>query len=317
MILVIGATNIDIGGVSSKPIVKGDSNPGKVKISVGGVAHNIACNLSMLGFPVSFMSVFSNDVLGKMAEEETKALMDISHSFFSSINSSSVYLFIADEKGEMQLAINDMELIDNLSPFLIDASEEVLQSAKMIVIDTNLRQDTIEAIAKIAHEANVPLICDPVSTIKLPKIKNILPYLTLLKPNLLELEKAYEMLTNKSIKIKNSSDLLVASEALLDTGLKKLVVSLGSNGAFYCSKTERFYTRGTLVDVVNTNGAGDAFVAGFCEALYNGLDNKQCLMHAVAAAKLVVESEETVSPFMNLKNVELISKELKVNELFN
>ena len=36
-IAVIGSVNMDIGGYSDRPLTAGDSNPGRVRMSLGGV----------------------------------------------------------------------------------------------------------------------------------------------------------------------------------------------------------------------------------------------------------------------------------------
>ena len=46
-VVVIGAANIDIGGTPYKPLIPGDSNPGVIRMSYGGVGRNIAHNLSL------------------------------------------------------------------------------------------------------------------------------------------------------------------------------------------------------------------------------------------------------------------------------
>ena len=41
-VLVIGGANMDIQGFPQKQLISGDSNPGTVKVSCGGVGRNIA-----------------------------------------------------------------------------------------------------------------------------------------------------------------------------------------------------------------------------------------------------------------------------------
>ena len=51
-IAVVGGANMDIGGFPSAALVPGDSNPGQVRMSVGGVGRNIAENAARLGLEV-------------------------------------------------------------------------------------------------------------------------------------------------------------------------------------------------------------------------------------------------------------------------
>ena len=69
-IIVIGATNTDISGKCLYPLVMEDSNLGKVSISLGGVAHNIALNLSLLGKNVTFITSLGSDVFGDNGRRE-------------------------------------------------------------------------------------------------------------------------------------------------------------------------------------------------------------------------------------------------------
>ena len=43
-VLVIGATNIDIIGISNQALIKGDSNLGQIEMTIGGVGKNIRNN---------------------------------------------------------------------------------------------------------------------------------------------------------------------------------------------------------------------------------------------------------------------------------
>jgi DNA-binding CsgD family transcriptional regulator len=56
-ICVLGGSNMDIVGFPNKRLIQNDSNPGKVKISLGGVGRNIAENLVHLGISTKLISM--------------------------------------------------------------------------------------------------------------------------------------------------------------------------------------------------------------------------------------------------------------------
>ena len=60
-IVVVGGANMDISGRPDAPLVAQDSNPGKVRLSPGGVARNIAHNLALLGEDVKLITAFGDD----------------------------------------------------------------------------------------------------------------------------------------------------------------------------------------------------------------------------------------------------------------
>ena len=60
--VVVGGVNMDIGGVSAGPLVPADSNPGAVRMSLGGVGRNIAHNMALLGVDTRLLTAFGDDL---------------------------------------------------------------------------------------------------------------------------------------------------------------------------------------------------------------------------------------------------------------
>ena len=169
--IVIGAANMDIAGRPNASLVAGDSNPGKVTMSFGGVGRNVAHNLALLDSDVRLLTAFGEDY---RARELKEGCLDCGIDIDASITvpgaSTSTYLFIMDEHGEMQEAINDMQIYEHVTPERIEERLDVIQHAAACVIDTNLTQQTIEFIAR---NVTCPIFCDPVSSIKAQKLKRV------------------------------------------------------------------------------------------------------------------------------------------------
>ena len=70
--LVIGGANADITATTTKPFVAGDSNPGTIRLTAGGVARNIAHNLALLGDEVVFLTIFGGDVFGFLTADSCR-----------------------------------------------------------------------------------------------------------------------------------------------------------------------------------------------------------------------------------------------------
>ena len=60
-VVVVGGVNIDICGKAFEPLIPCDSNPGSVRMSMGGVGRNIAHNLSLLGQKVYLLTALGED----------------------------------------------------------------------------------------------------------------------------------------------------------------------------------------------------------------------------------------------------------------
>ena len=73
-ITVIGGINIDIEGSPFKPLVKEDSNPGRIEMSFGGVGRNIVENVARAGGSAAMISVVGEDHMGQGAVRHLEAL---------------------------------------------------------------------------------------------------------------------------------------------------------------------------------------------------------------------------------------------------
>ena len=60
-ICVLGGMNMDITGAPHASLCPGDSNPGTVRMTPGGVGRNIAENLARMGFQVELVAPLGND----------------------------------------------------------------------------------------------------------------------------------------------------------------------------------------------------------------------------------------------------------------
>lgn len=285
--VVIGGANIDITGASSAALVAGDSNPGIVRFSAGGVARNVAENLARLDVPVYFLTVFGGDMYAEhMKQECMQTGIDISAAQTLPERTSSVYLCINDAAGEMQLAVSDMNLYDSLTPEYIAVNMLLINGAAVCITDTNIPKASLEFLAR---HCTVPLFIDPVSTAKAEKIRDILPFIHTIKPNKMEMQ----CLTG--IRLTDDRSLRNAAAVLLQAGVKRLIVSLGKDGLFCSDAGQCLLLPAMEVSPVSTTGAGDSLFAGIAWAFIHGFDLETSARVGQAAASICIESPHTVS----------------------
>ena len=288
--VVVGGVNMDIGGQSFEPLVAADSNPGTVTMSLGGVGRNIAHNLALLGTDVRLLSACGEDVYGqKIAASCAQIGIDASHMLRLADASTSTYLYIADEKGEMRLALSDMQICQRIDPSYLAANLTVLHNAQVVVADTNLPQ---ESLVYLAENCQVPLFCDPVSTTKAEKLRPILHRIHTLKPNRLEAELL------SGVKIRGKQDVPKAAQALLDMGVHRLFISMGADGVYAATKDQQLWLANLPGKLVNTTGCGDAFMAALVWAYLEGTDLEHTALAGLAAASIAMESKHTINPAM-------------------
>lgn len=294
-ISVVGGANMDIVGSSYNKIIRKDSNPGYIKYSSGGVGRNICADLARLGIKTSFISVLGTDTSGSFIKNELSSInVDTSNILIVS-GSTPHYLAILDDSKDMELAISDMDLVKKIDKDFLQGKRHIISSSKLTILDTNLEEEALGYLFK-----NIPskYLVDGVSTKKVVKLKNYLPYIFFLKVN----EYEAKALTDEK------DDIEKIAEELLDKGLNSLCITLGSKGAYYFSKKEKIFKKSIKLNVVNASGAGDAFMAGFSYGLFNDESVEECLNLAMASSRIVLKSK-TASPYDY--NLEKLMEEVK------
>ena len=287
-IAVIGSVNMDIGGYSHGPLTVGDSNPGRVRLSVGGVGCNIARNLALLGAKVRFCSVLGGDVYAENIEALLSGMgIDLSLSLRLKGEHTSTYLFIADEKGDMAMAVNDMGIYRHQTPEYFARVLPDLNRCRAVLLDANL---STEALSFLAENVRAPLFADAVSAAKAPRLRGVLPRLTAFKPNRMEAELL------SGVRIEDAQSAVRAARALLDTGLERVFITLGPGGALAADRAQVCRLPSLAPRMKNATGAGDAFTAAIAWGWMRGMGLKESCLIGSAAAAIAAEAEETVNP---------------------
>jgi len=288
---VVGGVNMDIGGRSNRRLVPGDSNPGQVTVSLGGVGRNIAHNLSLMGADVRLLTAFGQDVHGqKIAASCAELGIDASHALRVADIPTSTYLYIADPNGEMSVALSDMQVCDRITPAYLSANLPTLQNAQVVVADTNIPE---ESLLYLAENCTAPLFCDPVSTAKAEKLVPILHKIHTLKPNRLEAALL------SGVPIRTKTDAEEAAQVLLRQGVQRVFLSMGADGMYAADSKQGLWLQNLPGNMVSTTGCGDACMAALVWAYLEGLDLKESALAGLAAGAIAMESAETINPAMS------------------
>ncbi len=285
--VVIGGVNLDIGGRALAPLVAKDSNPGRVQMSLGGVGRNIAHNMTLLGIDTHLITALGDDMAArKIADSCNELGIDISHALQLPGASTSTYLYVAGPDGNMELGISDMDIYEHLTPSFLAGRLPLLNNARLIVLDTNIPEKTIQWIAE---NCRVPLFVDPVSTAKTEKIRNVLDKLHTLKANRMEVEAL------SGVPLTSRNNIERAADVLLANGLRRVFITLGADGVFAADRRDRCFLPCLPGKMVNTTGCGDAFMAAVAWAYPEGTSLENTARAGLAAASIAMESEETIN----------------------
>ena len=252
-------------------------------LTPGGVGRNIAHDLRLLGVEVKFLTAFGGDSHAQLLRNDCVELgMDLSCALDVPGGRTSTYLYITDERGEMQLGLCDTDISAAITPAYLQRHLDVLNSAAAVVLDGNL---TAETITWLGTHCSAPLFADPVSVTKAERMRAALGALHTFKPNLTE----GQNLTGES-----TPEGIVA--ALLAQGVQRVFLSMGADGILAGTRAELVHLPCLPTCMVNTTGGGDAVMAALVWAYLQGLDLRESAAAALRAGKATVEYPGTNNP---------------------
>jgi pseudouridine kinase len=298
--LVIGSAGLDVVVRARKELRSGTSNPGKFRVSPGGVARNIAENLARLGEEVILLTAVGDDDQGSQILEQTRVCgVDISQVIQTPEYPTGSYLAILDAQGRMHMGMDDMSVISSLRPEDIESKEDLFDSAAAIFVDANLSEQTLQKAITIAHEKGVPVAADPTSANLAPVFCNFLDRLWLLVPN----ESEAEMLCPHPVPHADRDQAIDAARHLISEGVDIAIVTMAEFGVGYASADSSGHVPALKTEIVDPTGAGDAFTAAVIFALHNEIPLDEAVLLGVSAASLTLRSPGTVAPDLSLERL--------------
>ena len=300
--VIIGGANIDIQAKTTHPLELHDSNPGSVTLSPGGVARNIAENLARLNTKTHLISVVGTDSNGSWLIEQTRAAGVDTSSIMVHPGVTSSYVTILNADGNMHVAINDMAILDALTPDTLTQHKELINHSSVVLIDCNVNERTLAHVFE--QHAHQSIFVDCVSVAKVMKIKPFLANVHTLKPNREEASRL------SGIEINTHDDLPRVADYFHEAGVKQVFMSLGADGLFYSSaQTRGVMTTRKPVTVTNVTGAGDAMLAGLMLAFMQQHTTLQSAQLGMAAALNTLQHIQSVNPNQNTTTLQTIIKE--------
>ncbi|XP_008387366.1 pseudouridine kinase isoform X2 [Malus domestica] len=234
--VVIGGMVLDIHATPSIPSNPRTTTPGKVSYVLGGVARNVAECMSKLGAKPFMISALGLDMAGILKHQNVE---------------TPVVCNVLDVNGEVAAGVASVEALEKfLTSEWIQQFKYSICSAPVLMIDANLNLSALKASCQLAAESKIPVWFEPVSVAKSRRINSISKYVSFASPNEDELVAMANALSGGNVfsPIERDSSrnqcstetlfhmLKPAIWVLLEKGIKIVVVTVGSNGVFLCSK---------------------------------------------------------------------------------
>ncbi|XP_067446329.1 uncharacterized protein zgc:136858 isoform X3 [Thunnus thynnus] len=242
-VVVIGGINVDfIAKGKTQTLLFGQTNPGSVCQSFGGVGRNIADSLSRLGYKPLFISATGADshsdaVLNYCKHMNTSGVARLQD------QSTATYCAVITESGELSLGLGDMDVHQQITEHYVSQFEKQLSSATLVCLDGNIPVSTIDYVCSVAKKHNINVWYEPTDSEKAckPFLSDAWKSLSYSSPNLAELCTMNKTLGIQTPEVLPSSldevlSVAVALSRPLLEHLHCLVVTLGAHGVLLCGE---------------------------------------------------------------------------------
>lgn len=263
----------------------------------GGKGANQAIAAARSGADTSFIGKIGDDDNGRMMLSFLKdAGVNTEQVTISSKGTGQAFILL-QESGENSIIIYggaNQEIKDND----IEHARSVIQNSDFIVTQFETPFDQATHAFKIAKEAGVVTVLNPA-----PAHKNVDPELLknvdLITPN----ETEAEILTE--IKVVDRVTAHEAASRLRELGVKNVIITLGSKGAFFKTATEEKFIKAFKVHAVDTTAAGDAFLGALVSRLAPDFSNfEESIIYASKASSIAVQKVGAIPSIPTEKQVE-------------
>ncbi len=299
-VLVIGAAGLDMVGRVRAELRPNTSNPGQIRLAFGGAARNVAENLLHLGTPVTLLSVVGEDLPGEqLIEAIAREGADVSAVVHSKQYPTGTYLAILNREGKLEVGLDDMRLLAELSPKYMHAHEELFRNSSMLFLDANLPKDTLRTVFSIAKRLKKPLCADTTSAAMAAKLITYLPRLRLVVPNGMEAA----ILRGQKTRPGTLAEATEIAKWLVAQGVNIAIVTMAEMGVCYATSETSGYIPPVRTEVIDPTGGGDALTAAVLFGLLNDMPIDDAVRLGVAAESLTLNYRGAVVPDLSLERL--------------
>lgn len=265
----------------------------------GGKGSNQAVAAARAGGDVSFISRIGQDAFGDLALA-TWAADGIAPRVVQDQDrpTGAAYIFVSEATGDNAIIVVP-GAASGISPADIEKASDAITSARVFV--TQLEQPIAAAQRglEIARAAGVATVFNPAPAAPLPAA--IFPLCDYIVPN----ETECTALTG--LPVATLDEARKAGDALLAKGAKVALITLGERGALFHAKGQSelvpAYKAGAVME---TTGAGDAFVGGFAAALAAGMAPLEAARFGSAGAAISVTRKGTAPSMARREEIEAL-----------
>ncbi len=284
-IVVVGSANIDLTTFTDVIPRAGETIFGKeFNLGFGGKGANQAVAARLCGADVSMIARVGDDLFGAATIQNFESYgIDASQVKITPGVSSGVAPIFVDSSGQNRILVVK-GANDRLEP-----ADVVIGQADMIVLQLEIPLETVYHTLRLARSRGIPVILNPAPG--QPIDMQEAAHADYVIPN----ETEAEALSDVAVHDPDSAR--VCARKLLESGLRRVIITLGAQGALCASAEGMTHVPPFPVQPVDTTGAGDAFIGSLAYFLASGYSEADAVKRANVYAALSTLSAGTQKSF--------------------
>jgi ribokinase len=283
-VFVLGSINQDfVLKVERRPEPGETVTNAELSTHNGGKGANQAAAAALLGASVTFLGRVGDDEFGEpLVQALTDKGIDIGLvKRAAGVQTGAAFITVTPD-GENAITVAP-GANRSLTPGDADAASGKIGDSRVLVAQMELPVETVLRAVKLADEKGARALVNLAPPFEVPR-----ELLERLDPLVVNEHEAAFLLGSK---VEAVDGALSAAPELLALGPRSAVITIGENGAVFADGESTGHLPAPEVDVVDTTGAGDAFVGALAVKLAHNASLEKAVAYAVRAGAAAVTKE--------------------------
>lgn len=294
-IYCLGSINVDLTITTDRIPNKGETLAGtNFIINSGGKGANQASAAAKLGADVKMIGVVGNDQFKDLTLNTLKkANVDVSNIVVDEHYTSGVAIIIKNDNDNRIILDGGVNM--KISKEVIDKGLETSESGDIFITQFEINQEATLYGLKQAKDKGMVTILNPAPAREIPlEMYQLVDYLVINQSEAELLTSIYPSTKEEAVRI---------GEIIKPKGPQNVIVTMGEKGAVLINGNIHFI-KSHKIKVVDTIGAGDAFIGSFAYGLTRGLKHEDILKLSNATSALVClkEGAQEAMPSLEMVN---------------
>lgn len=296
-VVVVGSANIDLFYEVDRFAAPNETMHARsLCVDVGGKGLNQAIAAARSGIATEFIGAVGTDPQASLVREclrEHGIALTGLREIANQMTGSAAIMVSPTGDNMITLAWGANAYLDSAH---VVAQKRVIERAKVLIVQGEIKPETSKAALEIAHAAGVFTILNPAPV--QPEMAALLELCDVVTPN--ETEAA--QITGVAVDDDEGAEMAVRH--LLSLGVRNVIMTRGSRGYILGTEEKTERCAAYPVDAVDTTGAGDVFNGVLASSIASGMRLDEAANRASLAASISVQRRGAMRSAPSQKEIE-------------